>query len=386
MQIACVIGTRPEAVKLSPVLDLLRRGGSPFRVTIVNSGQHLEEVAEALAQFDLSVDETLTDSRGQSLGDMTAALIAQLGRAPSIRRAGLVLVQGDTTTAFAGGLAAFHQGIPVAHLEAGLRSGIPDRPFPEEAHRRLLAVLATIHLAPTEQARANLRAMGVARGQIAVTGNTSVDALRRVAGASPSEARSVLGLDARRIVLMTLHRRESWNGALARICDGVVAAVRDVPDTVIVFPLHRNPRVREVVVARLGGMARVQLLEALPYRQFVTHLQAADVVVTDSGGVQEEAASLGKQTLIVREVTDRPEAVEAGVARLVGTSSADVSRALRSALRRASSNVFTDVYGDGGAAARVVLALNRWREGQRPLLPRELEFRSMAAADRLAVG
>jgi UDP-N-acetylglucosamine 2-epimerase (non-hydrolysing) len=386
MQIACVIGTRPEAVKLSPVLHLFRRPGSLFRVAIVNSGQHRDEVAAALAHLDLQVDETLADSRGQSLGDMTATLIAQLGRASAIRDAALVLVQGDTTTAFAAGLAAFHHAIPVAHLEAGLRSGIPDRPFPEEAHRRLLAVLAAIHFAPTEQARANLRAMGVGRAQIAVTGNTSVDALRQFAGASPAAARRLLGLDARRIVLMTLHRRESWNGALAQICEGVAAGMRDAPDTLVIFPLHGNPRVRELVVGQLGGIERVRLLEALPYRQFITYLQAADVVVTDSGGVQEEASALGKQTLIVRDVTDRPEAIDAGVARLVGTSAADVARALRGALRRGSSNVCTDVYGDGGAAERVVLALNRWRDGLRPLLPREFEFRSMSTADRLAAG
>jgi UDP-N-acetylglucosamine 2-epimerase (non-hydrolysing) len=298
----------------------------------------------------------------------------------------MVLVQGDTTTAFAGGLAAFHHGIPVAHLEAGLRSGIPEVPFPEEAHRRLLGVLATIHLAPTDQARANLWSMGVASSQIAVTGNTSVDTLRLFGGSSPSEARTMLGLDARRIVLVTLHRRESWNGRLAQICDGIIAALHDAEDTTVVFPLHGNPQVRELVVDRLGGVEGVQLLEPLPYRQFVTYLQAADVVVTDSGGVQEEAATLGKQTLIVRDVTDRPEAIDVGVARLVGTAAADVSRAMRSALRRESTNAFTDVYGDGRAAERVVVTLNRWRSGLRPLLPREFEFRSMATADRLAAG
>ena len=386
MQIACVIGTRPEAVKLSPVVHRLRQPGSPFRVAIVNAGQHREEVAAVLEHLDLRADETLADSRGQSLSDMTATLIAQLGRCRSIADAALVLVQGDTTSAFAGGLAAFHRGLPVAHLEAGLRSGIPDVPFPEEAHRRLLAVLATMHFAPTDQARANLRAMGIARSQIAVTGNTSVDALRLFGGSSPAAARTVLGLDTHRIVLVTLHRRESWNGGLTQICEGIAAVIRDAPNTLAVFPLHGNPRVRDLVVERLGGLARVRLLAPLPYRQFVTYLQAADVVVTDSGGVQEEAATLGKQTLIVRDVSDRPEAIDAGVARLVGTAAADVARTLRNALRRGSSNACTDVYGDGRAAQRVVLTLNRWRAGLRPLLPRELEFRPVIAADRLAAG
>jgi len=362
----------------------LRRPGSAFRVLIVNSGQHRHEVASILAELGLGADETLPDCRGQSLTSMTASLLSTVGESKVVGSADLVLVQGDTTTAFAGGLAAFHRRVPLAHLEAGLRSGTLDMPFPEEGHRKLLAMVATLHFAPTDQARANLRAMGVAATQIAVTGNTCVDVLRTYGARSRASARASLALNGVRMVLVTLHRRESWNGPLAGICDGIAAAVRDRDDALVVFPMHPNPRVRDVVSSRMAAMPQVRLLDALPYHDFVTYLHAADVVVTDSGGVQEESATLGKQTLIVRAVTDRPEAVDAGIAELVGTDATRVSGALHSALQRRSTDTFTDVYGDGAAAARVVLALQRWRSGQRPLLPRELEFRSFTMRDALA--
>jgi UDP-N-acetylglucosamine 2-epimerase (non-hydrolysing) len=353
---------------------------------VVNSGQHQDEVARVLADFGLYADEVLADQRGLALSEMTASLLGHLSRSVSIASAGLVLVQGDTTTAFAAGLAAFHRRIPVAHLEAGLRSGILETPFPEEAHRRLLAVLASIHLAPTDVAHRNLRAMGIAAGKIAVTGNTSVDALKSLAAATSAGIRRDLGLGDGRIVLVTLHRRESWAEGLAHVCEGIVSALRSVPDAVVVVPVHGNPRVRQIVHDRFAGLRQVRLLEPLPYRRFVACLQAADVVVTDSGGVQEEAVTLGKQTLIVRTVTDRPEAVDAGVARLVGTAAVDVARALRAALQRSAASVPADVYGDGRAAERVLIALNRWRLGLQPLLPREFEFHASAPAERRAAG
>ncbi len=387
MQITCVIGTRPEAVKVSPVVRALRSPGSPFRAVIVNSGQHQDEVAAVLDDFGLHADEVLPDARGLALSDMTASLVAALGRSMSVATASLVLVQGDTTTAFAAGLSAFHRRIPVAHLEAGLRSGILDTPFPEEAHRRLLAMLASVHLAPTDVARANLRAAGIPAARIAVTGNTSVDALKALVRSAPGALRSDLGLGEGPLVLVTLHRRESWEGGgLAHVCEGLVSAVRSAPDARDVNPLHGNPRVRQIVRDRLAGVPRVHLLEPLPYRRFVACLQAADVVVTDSGGVQEEAATLGKPTLIVRTVTDRPEAVDAGVARLVGTAAVDVSRALRAALQRGAARVPAEVYGDGRAAERTVVVLNRWRLGLQPLLPRDLEFGGTTAETRLAAG
>lgn len=390
MQIACVIGTRPEAVKLGPVIHELRKAGSPFRLSVINSGQHRQEVATILNELDLRADETLDDCGGQSLTAMTAMLVANLGQSSSIAGAGMVLVQGDTTTAFAAGLAAFHRGIPVAHLEAGVRSGTPDAPFPEEAHRKMIAMLAGVHLAPTAHARRNLRAMGVAANEIAVVGNTCVDALKTYGAYSYDAARSDLALDGRRVVLVTLHRRESWNGALRQICDGIAAAVLQPPEALVVFPAHGNPRVKEVVTDRLSHVPHVRLLDALPYRQFAAYLHAADVVVTDSGGVQEEAATLGTRTLVVRTVTDRPEAVDAGVAQLVGTEALDVSRALRLALESVADPLAasgaTDIYGDGRAAKRVFEALNRWRLGLRPLLPHELEFRPASLRDSLAAG
>ena len=369
---------------MSPVVHALRRPDSGTRALVVNSGQHRNEAASILTELGVQADETLADCRGQSLTTMTASLVANLGASSAIAASDLVLVQGDTTTAFAGGLAAFHRGVPLAHLEAGLRTGLLDMPFPEEGHRKLLAMIATLHFAPTDQARANLRSMGVAASQIAVTGNTCVDVLKTSGARSRADARASLALGGVPMVLVTLHRRESWNGRLAAICEGIAAAVRDVEDALVVFPMHPNPRVRETIARRLSAVPQVRLLDALPYRDFVTHLHAADVVVTDSGGVQEEAATLGKQTLIVRSVTDRPEAVDAGIAQLVGTDETRVARALRGALRRRSTHTFTDVYGDGAAAERVVMALHRWRNGQRPLLPRELEFKSLLTRDALA--
>jgi UDP-N-acetylglucosamine 2-epimerase (non-hydrolysing) len=383
MQIACVIGTRPEAIRISPVVHGLRRPGSTMRALIVNSGQHRPEVASILAELGLGADETLPDCRGQSLTTMTASLLDNVGASNVLAAADVVLVQGDTTTAFAAGMAAFHRRLPLAHLGAGLRSGSLDMPFPEEGHRKLLAMVATLHFAPTAQARANLRAMGVAATDIAVTGNTCVDVLRTYGARSRASARASLSLNGLRMVLVTLHRRESWHGPLAGVCDAIAATVRD-HDAFVVFPMHPNPRVREVVSSRLAGTPRVRLLDALPYQDFVTYLHAADVVMTDSGGVQEESATLGKQTLVVRSVTDRPEAVDAGIAELVGTGAAEVSHALAAALQRQTTDTFTDVYGDGAAAARVVLALQRWRDGERPLLPRELEFRSFTMRDALA--
>ena len=386
MKIACVVGTRPEAIKLSPVIHRLRAPGSAFRTSVVASGQHRAEVAAVLAELDLHADETLDDCRGQALTQMTASLIANLGRSAAIGGADLVMVQGDTTTAFAGALAAFHHRVPVAHLEAGLRTGIPDVPFPEEGHRTLVAVLAAVHLAPSEQARRNLRSMGIPADRIAVTGNTCVDVLTTFGRQSRADARAALALDGRRVVLVTLHRRESWDGALGNICDGIAAAVREVPDALVVFPVYANPLVRELAASRLAGLPRVRLLEPLPYRDFMAYLHAADVVVTDSGGVQEESVTLGKQVLIVRAVTDRPEAVEAGLARLVGTDGLAVTHALRTALRHPTAHDITDVYGDGRAAERVFVALTRWRARTLPLLPRDCEFQSAAMRDTLAAG
>ena len=379
MQIVCVVGTRPEAIKLGPVIRALRDSRGRFQPIVVSSGQHQQQVASSLAELDLHVDETLPDSSGLSLPDMTVSLLAHLGQAAALKRAGLVVVQGDTTTTFTAALAAFQRRIPLAHVEAGLRSGNLDMPFPEEAHRKLVAVLATLHFAPTEQARSNLRAVGIADDRIAVTGNTCVDALHACV-VPPDTARSIAKLkhDAERLILITLHRRESWGGPLQGICDALAEAVGRRPDAVAVFPLHPNPAVAEMVRERLLHVPQFRLLPPLPYREFIAYLGAADLVVTDSGGVQEEAATLGKRTLVVRSVTDRPEAVQSGAAELVGTSKHAVAAALDRALDRRPADTSCAVYGDGRAAERIVAALERWRGGLRPLLPPELEFRTTA--------
>lgn len=382
MRIACIVGTRPEAIKLTPVIRALLDAPARFQTVIVSSGQHPQQVASILAELGLHVDEALPDCSGLSLTAMTAALVANVGHAAALRRSDLAIVQGDTTTTFTAALAAFHRHIPVAHIEAGLRSGNDEMPFPEEAHRKLVAMLAELHFAPTGGARSNLRAMGIADDRIAVTGNTCVDMLQTCV-APPAIDRSIADATrgAGRLVLITLHRRESWGDALQGICDAVAEAVRRRPDVQVLFPLHPNPAVADMVRERLRDVPQIRLVAALPYREFIAYLRAADVVITDSGGVQEEAVTLGKQTLVVRSVTDRPEAVRTGVAELVGTSKRAVTAALDRALQQRSPEMSSAVYGDGRAAERIVVGLDRWRGGLRPLLPPELEFRPTTARE-----
>lgn len=372
IRLVCIVGTRPEAVKLAPLVRELRNQPH-IHTDVINSGQHGDAPPKLLEELGVRTDEDLGTVTSGSLSEMTGWLGRQLHDSHLLQRADLVVVQGDTTTAVAGAMAARQRGIPVAHVEAGLRSGDLRSPFPEEAHRRTIATLASLHFAPTEHAGGNLRREGISAERIAVTGNTVVDALDQFhapVNAAGSNAGAAL-----RTVLMTLHRRESWGSPLASLCDAVRDVVLEHPDSRLVVPVHPNPVVAATVKARLGGWPRVELLPPLPYRAFVTQLRLARLVITDSGGVQEEAVTLGKRVLILRSVSDRPEGIWAGMARLDGISPAGVRSALDEELNRHWEERPCRVYGDGHAAKRIVTALGRWREGRYPLLPPELEFR-----------
>jgi UDP-N-acetylglucosamine 2-epimerase (non-hydrolysing) len=363
MKVLVAIGTRPEAVKLAPVVAALRRRFDRDDVRIVATGQHRTLVDAFLTDFASTPDHALGVMRpGAPLSALTARLLEGLDRVLEIERPDWTIVQGDTATAFAGGLASFHRGVRVCHVEAGLRTGDRSQPFPEEAYRRLVATTADLHCAPTETAAKNLLREGIARETIVVTGNTVVDALRSEAGAKAAPPSEIAALpEATNVVLVTAHRRENFGAPLRSICAAIREIVAARPDVVVAWPLHLNPNVGPVVVGELGRVDRVRLLDPLDYASFIGLLKRSTLALTDSGGVQEEAPSLGKPVLVLRETTERPEGVDAGVARVVGVDRArivgETLALLDDAPRRARIAAAANVYGDGGAAPRIVAAL-----------------------------
>jgi UDP-N-acetylglucosamine 2-epimerase (non-hydrolysing) len=383
--VAVVVGTRPEALKLAPLIRCLRQRSSRFTPVVIATAQHREMLDQVLSLFDITADIDLDLMRpDQTLGTLTEGVLHAMGGALAKLNPRLVVVQGDTTTAFTAALAAFYARIPVAHVEAGLRSGDPANPFPEEINRRLTAVLTELHFAPTPLARRRLRREGVPARKIAVTGNTIVDTLGSLltSGGVPTtgRTRSVdLGLNGHRLLVVTSHRRESWGRELENICRAIRELVVRFPDLVVVYPVHLNPNVRDTVHRMLQDVERVRLIPPLDYAAFVELMHRAYVILTDSGGIQEEGPTLRKPLLVLRKVTERPEAFRAGLARLVGTDApsivAAVSRLLTDPVAYRSMTADANPYGDGQAAERIVEALTRWSRGLRPLLPREREFR-----------
>jgi UDP-N-acetylglucosamine 2-epimerase (non-hydrolysing) len=359
MRVAAVLGTRPEVIKLAPVVFELRRNPDTDCI-VVATGQHREMLDQMLEQFELETDIDLGVMRpDQRLSDLTAELMRGLGKALTKLRPDWVLVQGDTTTTLCGALAAFYESVPVGHVEAGLRSGDEHSPFPEEANRRLVTRLAELHLCPTPGSAANLIAESVPAEQVHVTGNTVIDALHWAVERARALPSPVPRTRPRRI-LLTLHRRESHGQAMRQICE-VVTKLMWRGDTEVVFPVHPSPAVREVVGPALAGVAGVHLCEPLDYLDFIHVLDSCDLVLTDSGGLQEEAPALGKPVLVLRDTTERPEAVEAGVARLVGTTPAVIYAAVSRLLDdpdayRAMAHAETP-FGDGHASARIAMAL-----------------------------
>jgi UDP-N-acetylglucosamine 2-epimerase (non-hydrolysing) len=355
----CVLGTRPEAVKMAPVINALRTGGWA-RTIVVSTGQHREMLRQTLSIFGVVPDVDLDlMTPGQTLAESTARMLASLDPVLALHRPAAVVAQGDTSTVAAAAMAAFYRGVPFAHVEAGLRSGDLGNPFPEEFNRVTVGRIATLHFAPTEAARRNLLREGVEPANVLVTGNTVIDALLDVSG------RPDLPLptpdNGRRLVLVTLHRRENHGAPLLEVCRALRRLHDLLPDVELVFPVHPNPAVCEPVAAALGRLPRVRLLAPLPYDGLVAVLRRATLVLTDSGGLQEEAPALGKPVLVCRSTTERPEAEAAGVARLVGTDAgtvfAEAYRLLTEPEAYAAMARPIFPYGDGRAAFRIAASL-----------------------------
>lgn len=379
-RVLVALGTRPEVIKLAPVVFALRREPN-LEVRILATAQHRELLDQALAPFGLVPDIDLDLMRErQQLAALTGRVLERVDEVLGSLQPDLLLVQGDTTTVFGASVAAFYRGVCVGHVEAGLRTRDLTNPFPEEANRRLTSVLAALHFAPTARARLALLAESVPDERIAVTGNTVVDALgwlvehREIARASPIEQALPPGAD---VLLVTTHRRESWGRPMANICDAVRDLVARFPNAHVVLPVHPNPDVRSVVTAALEGLARVHLTPPLDYVTFVGLLRRSRLVLTDSGGVLEEAVSLGLPVLVLRTHTERPEGCEGGLAELVGTDAVSiVAAASRLLVKRPGRGVASPSgpYGDGRAAARIATAIRRWFSGRLPLLDPDEAF------------
>ncbi len=354
-RVLCVVGTRPEVIKMAPVIHALR--SSPWaRVSVLSTAQHRDLAAPLLAFFGIVPDHELAVmTAGQTLHDLTARLLQGMPAVFHAARPDMVLAQGDTTTVMATALACFYSGIPFGHVEAGLRTGNLRDPFPEEFNRILASRLATLNFAPTDTARANLLREGVDPGRIHVTGNTVIDALHWTL--ARGVALPVPIPDHRRVLLVTLHRRESFGAPMLRVFAAIRRLVEQNPDLLVVYPLHPNPNVRIPAQDRLGGIDRVLLCPPLDYPGLIAVMQRADLVMTDSGGLQEEAPSLRKPVLVARDTTERPEAIEAGVARLVGTETERIVVAAQHLLddRAAYAAMVRDIspFGTGQAGAQI---------------------------------
>jgi len=381
-KIFCVFGTRPEAIKMVPVVKAFKESPD-FRVRTVVTAQHREMLDEVLSLFGLKSDYDLNIMRsGQTLTDVTARALEKLEPVLKKERPDLLLVHGDTTTTLAASIAAFYQKIPVGHVEAGLRSGDIHNPYPEEINRKLADAVAVLHFAPTRSSRENLRREGVASRGIFVTGNTGIDALRlgveRLSrGRFPRPSARRRALAGKPFVLITAHRRENFGRPLEEFCRALRAVAEREPGTGFIYPVHPNPNVTGPAHRLLKGAPNIHLLPPLNYGEFLYFLTKARFVVTDSGGLQEEAPSLGKPVLVLRRVTERPEAVTAGTVRLVGTETALVRKWIArllhdaSAYRRMAEAV--NPYGDGRAGRRILQAVRHYFSPHRP---RPQEFRA----------
>lgn len=360
-----VFGTRPEAIKLCPLIDHFRKQSSPFDVRVCVTGQHRSMLDQVLDAFDIRPDHDLDLMRpDQTLAGTVAAVIQGVAKIIEDDRPDMVVVQGDTTTTLGAALAGFYAHAPVAHVEAGLRTGDLDRPFPEEANRRLVSRLSTVHLAATEAAAANLRAEAVDAHRIFVTGNTVIDAVlgirdRLLAGESKRPSWPFLS-NGRKLILVTAHRRENFGDGLHHVCEALqrLTARQDVQ---IVYPVHRNPNVLDPVRERLGDLESIALIDPVGYAPFVDLMMRSHFILTDSGGIQEEAPSLGKPVLVMRETTERQEAVDAGTAQLVGTNPevivAEATRLLDDGSHYQRMAQAHNPYGDGQACERIAAAL-----------------------------
>ncbi len=363
LKIFTVVGTRPEAIKLAPVIQRLARHPQVNHKVVLGE-QHRELLHSALAVFGIQSDINLgLMEENQTLAELNARALKAFEALYQGERPDWVIVQGDTTTAFAAALASFYHRISIAHVEAGLRTDDLYNPFPEEINRRFIDQLSTLHFAPTERARQNLLREGIPAERIFVTGNTGIDALLEVAardGRLPAEV-ALAKRNGHRLLLVTAHRRENFGPPLANICLALRALVERNADLLVNYAVHPNPNVCKPVRSALGGLDRIHLTDALDYEGFVGLMKACELILTDSGGIQEEAPSLGKPVLVLRKVTEREEAIEAGTAQLVGTEPEAivdaVERLLRDRMAYARMSQIRNPYGDGHAAERIVRVL-----------------------------
>jgi UDP-N-acetylglucosamine 2-epimerase (non-hydrolysing) len=361
--IGMILGTRPEAVKCAPLIWALRED-SRFDLTVISTGQHRQMLDDTLAEFNIVPDVELSVMREkQTLSEVTQRILAGLGRADCLPAQDAVMVHGDTATTLAGALAGLHHEVPVIHIEAGLRSGNINSPYPEEANRKLVGQIAALHLAPTPGNAANLIREGIGVRDIVVTGNTVVDALRWGVGRVSGYGAAALGdldQDDRRVIVASAHRRESW-GAPMREIALALADIAQRGDVRVVVPVHYNPAVRDVMLPVLSGIPNVTVTDPLPYLQFCSLLNRADVILSDSSGAEEEGPALGKPTLVLREITERHESVCTGAARLVSRSRAhivtEVNRLLDDPVLWKEMSGAMNPYGDGRATERSVAAI-----------------------------
>ena len=353
--ILCLLGTRPECIKMAPVIMALRNAAF-CRITVLNTGQHRELTKQALGLFGLESDFDLdVMSSNQSLADLSARIVMKLDAFLVHTQPDMLLVQGDTTSVLAGALAAFYRRIPIGHVEAGLRTHDLHAPFPEEFNRVVTSLVSAVHFAPTESARANLLKEGVSPEAVHVTGNTVIDALLSVA--ERDEPCGFPTRPDRRLILVTAHRRENFGEPIREICRALKELHGRFPDIEFVYPVHPNPNIREPVMGSLSSLERIHLLPPADYGLLVGLMKRSTLVLTDSGGIQEEAPALGKPVLVMREQTERPEAVAAGVAKLVGSNARQiveqVSRLLTDAAAYREMARGISPYGDGRAALRI---------------------------------
>lgn len=364
IKVMTVFGTRPEAIKMAPVVLELQKHADKIQTIVAVTAQHRQMLDQVLDLFQITPDYDLDImSQGQTLYDITTKSLMGLKDVLAKEKLDLVLVHGDTTTTFAGALASYYQQVPVGHVEAGLRTGDIYSPFPEEMNRKLTGAIAAIHFAPTSTAKANLLKENVDPSHIYVTGNTVIDALMTTVAGDYDFGDDLKSVDFQnhRVILLTTHRRENLGEPMRHIYKALRRIIEEIPDTEIVFPVHRNPLVRKVVEEELAGVDRIHLIDPMEYEPFANLMSLSSLVLTDSGGIQEEAPSLGKPVLVLRNTTERPEAVEAGTVRLIGTDKdvvyAETKRLLTDQAAYDAMSNAVNPYGDGKASQRIVQAI-----------------------------
>ena len=365
IKVMTVFGTRPEAIKMAPVVLELQKHADKIQTVVAVTAQHRQMLDQVLELFRIEPDYDLDImSQGQTLYDITTKSLMGLKSVLETEKPDIVLVHGDTTTTFAGALASYYQQVPVGHVEAGLRTGDIYSPFPEEMNRKLTGAIAAIHFAPTATAKANLLKENVTEENIYVTGNTVIDALMKTVDPAytfEDEMLNHIDFLRHRVILLTTHRRENLGEPMRHIYKALRRIIEEIPDTEIVFPVHRNPLVRKVVEEELSGADRIHLIDPMEYEPFANLMNKCSLVLTDSGGIQEEAPSLGKPVLVLRNTTERPEAVAAGTVRLIGTEKDvvynETKRLLTDQHAYDTMSNAVNPYGDGKAAQRIVQAI-----------------------------